>query len=179
MFLTDRTMIVTTSLTRFQRILLGADGTVTHILEAYADEPIEAVKLLQELDASNEGDTALDLPDGATVLRRRVLLRGIQSRRTLLYAEAVVVPERVGVDVMEGLIGTNKPIGRLLAENRTESFRQILVVDEERAGPCGHHFGVDPTATLIFRTYRIVSGRKPIMLITEKFPSEFFRGLPA
>ena len=172
-------MIVATSLTRFQRVLLGADGTVTHILEAYADEPIEAVKLLQELDTPDARDAALELPDGATVLRRRVLLRGIRTRRTLLYAQASVVPERVSVDFLEGLIGTTKPIGRILAENRTETFRQILEVDREAAGSCAPYFGVDPTAALIYRTYLIFSGRMPIMLITEKFPAEFFRDLPA
>ena len=172
-------MTVTTSLTRFQRILLGADGTLTHILEAYANEAIEAVKLQQELALSNEGDTALDLDGPATVLRRRVLLRAVYSRQILLYAEAVVVPERVGAEFLEGLVSTSRPIGRLLAENRVESFREILNVDREPAGTCAHHFGVEPTATLLFRTYRILSGGLPIMLITEKFPAEFFRDLPA
>ena len=32
-------------LTWFQRVLLGTDGTVTHILEAYTGEPIEVRKL--------------------------------------------------------------------------------------------------------------------------------------
>ncbi|MGH9177206.1 MAG: chorismate--pyruvate lyase family protein [Acidimicrobiales bacterium] len=172
-------MIVATSLTRFQRILLGADGTVTHILEAYADETIEAVKLLQQLDTADEGEAALDVAPGSTVLRRRVLLRGVRSGRTLLYAQAAVVPERVGVDVLEGLISTNKPIGRILSEHRTETFRRILEVDRERAGACASYFGIEPSAALLYRTYVIASGRAPIMLITEKFPAEFFRDLPA
>lgn len=172
-------MIVATSLTRFQRVLLGADGTVTHILEAYADEPIEAVKLLQELDTSDARDEPLDLPAGASVLRRRVLLRGVRSRRTLLYARAAVVPERVGVEFLEGLITTNEPIGRLLSENRTETFRQILEVGAEPAGECAAYFGIEPSAALLHRSYVISSGRTPIMLITEKFPAEFFRDLPA
>jgi chorismate-pyruvate lyase len=172
-------MIVATSLTRFQRVLLGADGTVTHMLEAYADEPIEAVKLLQELGSSHDGDVALDVAPGTTLLRRRVLLRGVHSGRTLLYAQAAVVPERVGVDVVDGLITTTKPIGRILSEQRTETFRRILEVDREPAGACASYFGVEPTAAMLYRTYVIVSGRLPIMLITEKFPAEFFRDLPA
>lgn len=173
-------MTATTSfLTRFQRILLGTDGTVTHILEAYAEESIEAVKLAQELDTSEDGDAALELPEGATVLRRQVVLRGRHSGRNLLYAEAVVVPERVHLDLLNALFTTDKPIGTLLAENRTETFREILVVDREPAGPCAAHFGIDAATELIFRTYRIVARRQPIMMITEKFPADFFRGLPA
>lgn len=172
-------MISTTSLTRFQRILLGTDGTVTHILEAYADEPIEAVKLFQELDAANAGDAQLELGEHEKVLRRRVVLRGRRSGQSLLYAEAVVVPHRVHLDVLNALLTTEKPIGRVLAENRTETFREILFVDREPAGPFGPLFGVDASAELIFRTYRIVAGRRPIMLITEKFPADRFLGLTA
>jgi len=167
------------ALTRFQRMLVGTDGTVTHILEAYADEPVEVVKLLQVIDSSNDGDAHLSVPGGHKVLRREVLLRGRHSQRSLLYAEAVVVLDRVEAAFLDGLTGTDKPIGSLLRENRTETFREILVVERERAGPCGAHFGIDAAAELVSRTYRIVAGRQPVMAITEKFPAESFRGLPA
>lgn len=166
------------SWTRFQRMLLGTDGTVTHILEAYADQPIDVVKLLQEIDTWTEGDARLLLSEGK-VLRRHVLLRARHSRQTLLYAEAVVVLERADPTLLQGLLETDKPIGVLLAENRTETFREILEVGREPAGSCGAHFGIDPSADLIFRTYRIVAGHLPVMLITEKFPADSFRGLPA
>lgn len=165
-------------LTRFQRMLVGTDGTVTHILEAYADEPVEVVKLLQVFDTSNEGDGHLALLPDDKVLRRRVVLRGRRSRRNLLYAEAVVVAERVDPAFLDGVVGTGKPIGLLLAEHRTETFREILEVGRQPAGPAGAHFGLDATEELIFRTYRIVANRHPIILITERFPPDFFRGLP-
>lgn len=167
-----------TTLSRFQRILVGTDGTVTHILEAYTGEPIEVVKLRQGNGACGPSAAWLELEPDAPVLRRRVVLRGRQSQQRLLYAEAVVVPDRVAGPVLDGLLGTDKPIGTLLAENRTETFREILVVDEEPAGECAVHLGVDPDTPMIFRTYRIVAQGRPIMLITEKFPTAFFRGLP-
>lgn len=176
---TSSAMTVTTSFTRFQRILLGTDGTVTHILEAYADEPIEAVKLFQDLDTASAADADLRLDKETKVLRRRVVLRGRRSGQNLLYAEAVIVPERLHLDVFNGLLLTNEPIGTLLAENRIESFREILVVDREPAGPCGAVFGIEATADLVFRTYRITAGGLPIMLITEKFPAKSFLGLSA
>src|SRR5690348_16608096 len=41
----DRSWEASRSLTRLQRMLVGADGTLTHMLEAYADEPVEFEKL--------------------------------------------------------------------------------------------------------------------------------------
>ncbi|MDQ4089181.1 MAG: chorismate pyruvate-lyase family protein [Actinomycetota bacterium] len=172
-------MNLTTPLTRFQRILLGTDGTVTHILEAYADEPIEVVKLFQAFDVSVDGDAALLLSEGERVLRRRVLLRGTRSNRNLLYAEVVVVLGRVDRGILDGLVATDKPIGILLRENRAETFREILGIEREPAGSCASHFGIDPDAEIIGRTYRIVARRQPVILVTEKFPSGFFRDLPA
>ena len=169
---------MTTSLTRFQHVLLRTDGTVTDILEAYAGEPMEVVKMLQVFDTANGRDAEL-LASGDRVLRRRVLLRGRHSRRTLLYAQAVVVPERLDQAILDGLLETDKPIGVLLKEHRTETFREILEIGRQPAGPSGAHFGIATDAELIFRTYRIMVGNQPVILITEKFPADFFRGLPA
>jgi chorismate-pyruvate lyase len=176
---TPSTMSEATYFTRLQRILLGTDGTVTHILEAYADEPVDVVKLRQEYDTVTPADALLELPPEATLLRRRILLRGRRTGQTLLYAEVAVAADRVGAAILDGLINTDKPVGVILAENREETFREILVADREPAGACGSHFGLDPNAVLIFRTYRIFAHEKPIMLITEKFPEAFFRDLPA
>jgi chorismate-pyruvate lyase len=143
---------------------------VTRLLEAYADEPIEVVKLVQAFATADAGDASLGLAPGERVLRRRVLLRGHQSGRTMLYAEADVATEHVHPAVLEGLLRTDKPIGILLDANRTETFREILSVNREPAGPVGLHFGTDPTADLFARTYLILAGGQPIVRITEKFP---------
>ncbi len=165
--------------TRFQRMLLGTDGSVTHILEAYAGEPIEVVKLRQEFDAANDADADLLLTTPAKVLRRRVLLRGRNSLRPLLHAEAVVVVERVEPAFLEGLLRTDKPIGVLLAEHRTETFREILRAGREPAGACAPHLGIDVAAEIFIRTYRVVAQRQPVILITERFHADTFRELPA
>lgn len=164
--------------TRFQRMLLGTDGTVTHILEAYADEPVEVVKLLQEFDTANDADVDLLLA-GDKVLRRRVLLRGRRSMRPLLYAEAVVVVERVDPAFLEGLLATDKPIGVLLAESRTETFREILRVGLEPAGACAPYLAIEASAEVFSRTYRVVARSQPMILITERFHADAFRELPA
>lgn len=174
-----RTVTVdTSSFTPFQRMLLGTDGTVTHILEAYAAEPVEVVKLVQERQAATDDDAELQLGPGDEVLRRHVLLRGGHSGRILLYAEAIVVLGRVEPAFLHGLEATDRPIGILLAENRTETFREILRVGREPAGSSGAHFGLDRNAELIVRTYRIFCDRRPIILITERFPPHLFRAMP-
>ena len=167
------------SFTRFQRMLLGTDGTVTHVLEAYAEEAVEVVKLLQEYDTPNDADLPLDLAPDDKVLRRHVVLRGGRSHRPLLYAEAVVAVGRVEDAVLDGLLGTDKPIGVLLAEQRTETFREILRAGRERAGSVGAHFGLGGDADLISRSYVIVTTGRPIILITEKFTTDFYRDMPA
>jgi chorismate-pyruvate lyase len=143
---------------------------VTRLLEAYADEPIEVVKLLQAFAPADAGDASLAMAPGDRVLRRRVLLRGRHSRRTMLYAEADVAAQHVHPAVLEGLLRTDKPIGVLLDANRTETFREILSVNREPAGPIGLHFGTDPTVDVFARTYLILAGGQPIVRITEKFP---------
>lgn len=168
-----------TSLTRFQRMLVGTDGTVTHLLEAYAGEPMEVVKLLQEFETLDEPHPELELGAGDEVLRRRVVLRGRHSGHTMLYAEALVAVSRVEPRFLDALLVTEKPLGTILAERRTETFREILRVSPEPAGAIGGHFGVDADDSVIARTYRIVTGAQPVIVVTEKFPATFFRGVPA
>lgn len=169
---------MTLDLTRFQRILLGTDGTVTDILEAFAGEAMEVVKLLQAFDTPDERDADLML-DGERVLRRRVLLRGRRTRQSLLYAEAVIVVDRVHPGIVDGLLETDKAIGVLLAQHRTETFREILRIDRGRAGDLAVHFGMDPSDEMLSRAYLVISGGRPVIHIVETFPAAFFRGLPA
>jgi chorismate-pyruvate lyase len=174
--------VVTTepiSYTPFERMLLGTDGMVTHILEAYAKEPIEVSKLLQRIEPATAPDAAMELSEGDEVLRRQVVLRGRCSGRHLLYAEARIAVARMERAVVAALLDTDRPIGLLLAENRTESSREILRVGHGAAGPHATHFGIDEGAPMIWRTYRILVRRRPVILITERFPADWFRDLPA
>ena len=162
-------------LSAMQRILLATDGTVTDILEMYAGESMRVIKLHQEQVGLKQPLPSMDLDRGDTVLNRTILLQGKMSLVNQLYAESVIVPDRLDPGVRDGLILSKKPIGLLLLEHRLETFREILECWREFAGPLGQYFHVDEEATIIARTYRIFSGRQPIMLITEKFPESYFR----
>ncbi len=162
------------SLSLVQRILLATDGTVTRILEACAGETMQLVKLSQSVAPAGSGNTGLAVLDGEEVISRRILLRGAQSGRNFLYAESLIVPSRLHPRLRYGLYHSDAPIGRLLWENRVETVRELIKWGLEPAESCAAYFEIAPRETLLFRTYRVIAQRQPIMLITEKFPASSF-----
>lgn len=165
-----RAPIDPSKLTLFQRILLTTDGTVSDMLEAYFWERMDVIRLFQELHEIDQVIPELELGPGATVLERRILLRGRVSHRNRIYAESLIVPDRLDERLRDGLLNSQKQIGLLLLEDRLETFHEILSVGKEVAGDLATHFFIEPEDYLIYRVYRIVAGRLPIMMITEKFP---------
>ena len=158
-----------------QHVLLVTDGTVTNVLEAYAGEPITVVKLRQTIEPAGRSVRELEVHRSDAVMRREVLLRGSETRRTFVHALSQIVPDRLDPAMRRGLLESSKPIGRLIEENHLETFREILSAQREEAGARGGHFGLGPTAPVTSRTYRIIAGGRPIMLITETFPVDAFR----
>jgi chorismate-pyruvate lyase len=157
-----------------QRILLTTDGNVGRILESYAGEAIVAVKLDQAVSPGGDACPALELEPDEERLTRRVLLCGGQTGRTLLYAETIVAASRLQPLMRAGLLSTAEPIGRLLTAARLETYRDILSSGVTRDARVAAHFGIADNDDLFVRTYRIISGGHPIMLITEMFPTTWF-----
>jgi chorismate-pyruvate lyase len=118
---------------------------------------------------------ALDIDPGREVLDRHILLQGKFSGDNFLYAESIIVPDRLDEDVRDGLLRCNRPIGYLIMERRMETFREILEWGREAAGPLASHFRIPASAEIVHRTYRIFANLAPIMQITEKFPGSYFR----
>ncbi len=162
-------------LSSFQRILLTTDGTVTEILEAQFREQIDLIKLFQEKRISDVDIPYLDIRSGTEILVRKILLQGSESKINYIYAESILVPERLDDFLQEELITTDKPLGRLMIEDKTETFREILSCKNENAEELGEYFDQVENSTLISRAYRIFANKKPIILITEKFPETAFR----
>ena len=154
------------------RILLATDGTLTHILEAYAAERVYLVKLFHAPVTDHLERETLGLDDGERALRRIILLRGTASHATFVYADSVVMLDRLPATVADGLLETDTPIGKLLFSCRAETFREIIAMGEERDPIIAAHFASsDP---LVFRTYQIVFEGRPVTRITEKFPKFSF-----
>ena len=158
----------------FLRTLLVADGTVTKSLEAYFWEQVEVENLGQAPATLTAAAPWLDLAAGATVLERRVRLRGMESGRVYAYAQSLIkleaLPEHLRSDLQQGRIG----IGELLRERGLETYREILDVGQSIEPQLKDVFEFDP-GDLIYRTYRIVIQHQPAIQITEKFPCSVYR----
>ncbi len=148
----------------FLRTLLVADGTVTKSLEAFFWEQIEVENLGQAPVQLTHAEPALDLPVGATVLERRVRLRGMESKREFASAHSLIkleaLPTHLREDLQQGRIG----IGELLRERGLETYREILDIGQS-----------DATGAMIYRTYRIVIQQQPAIMITEIFPCDIYQ----
>jgi len=162
-------------ITPFQRILLTTDGMVTEILEAYLWERMKVIKLFQDYFTLDHEIPSLEVGKGSKVMQRKVLLRGGLSQKNHLYAESIIIPDRLDEKIRDSLIHTNKPIGLLILENRLETFREILDCGKEEAQDLAGYFNINRNDFLIFRTYRVFSNHVPIMLITEKFAENGMR----
>jgi chorismate-pyruvate lyase len=162
-------------ITPFQRILLTTDGMVTEILEAYLWERMKVIKLFQDYFTLDHEIPSLEVGKGSKVMQRKVLLRGGLSQKNHLYAESIIIPDRLDEKIRDSLINTNKPIGLLILENRLETFREILDCGKEEAQDLAGYFNINRNDFLILRTYRVFSNHVPIMLITEKFAESGMR----
>lgn len=156
------------------RILVATDGTLTHILEAYAAEKVYLVKLFHALVTDPSVRMGLDLATKERALRRVILLRGTRSHTTFVYADSVVMLDRLPATVAAGLLETDTPIGKLLFSSRVETYREIVDAGVECAGEVAAHLGLGPDELLVHRTYQIVFKERTIARITEKFPASSF-----
>ena len=162
------------SLSPFQKILLIADGTLTNILEAFLNEPIGVVKLSEKIVSITENIQPLEIKVGTEVIERQILLQGKRSRRNWLYADSIIVLELVEEKFREKLIKSHTPIGKLWVKHKTETFKEIVTYALEPAGYLSDYFNIIKEDKLLSRTYRVFSNRQPVMMITEKFPENFF-----
>jgi chorismate-pyruvate lyase len=152
-----------------ERVLPALGGTVTEILERHLGEPLRAIRLEQRTTVCSRPVHDLALGVGESVLERRVILRAATSSAAVLYAESLVALDRLDPRFKEGLLGSDKPIGRLIQQYRVEIFRELLSHHRACNEQVAALFGVPPETPLLTRTYRMSSRGAPIMLITEWF----------
>ncbi len=157
-----------------QRIFLTTDGTLTEMLELYLSEYLHAVKLSESKEAVISDILPLDIRSGRTVIERKILLQGRTSMRNWLYAESLIVPDRLGTRFRDELITSEKPIGKLWRKYKIETFKEIVCYFCEPTGYLSDYFDIKREDCLLCRTYRVSSKGKPIMMITEKFPKTYF-----
>ncbi|HEY9771468.1 MAG TPA: chorismate pyruvate-lyase family protein [Coleofasciculaceae cyanobacterium] len=170
-----RNHINPSELSTLQRIVLTTDGTLTEILEAYLFEKIRIVKLSEGIVSITQNIAPLAVKQGSEVIERKVLLQGKISRKNFIYAESILVIERLDEKFKNELLHSKTPLGRLWLEHKLETFKEIIDTAEETAEQLLAYFPLKPEDKIFSRTYRVFSQGQPIMTITEKFPASYFQ----
>jgi chorismate-pyruvate lyase len=158
----------------FQRIILTSDGTLTEILETYLLEKLQVVKLDESVTLTTESITPLEVSAGQRVISRKILLQGKISQKNWLYAESLIILDRLEEKFRDELLKSRIPIGRLWSEHRIETFKEMMLIVRENAGKIASYFEIEQQDQLFSRTYRVFCHRRPVMMITEKFPEDYF-----
>lgn len=160
------------ALSPYQRALLVIDGTVTKFIEAYTMEPVQVVLIDQDERELTEDHVWLDLPKGARVIARQVLLQGKYDRTLYAYAASLLVYDRLPEAVRADLKLHPGGLGRILLKQQLETRREILWYGREHLDNLPEPVCHMAEGRFISRTYRIQYQGKPFMLINEKFPFE-------
>jgi len=166
-------------LSPFLRALLVTDGTVTKALEAYFWEPVTVDTLEQRFETAAEPVPWIGLAAGDACLIRDARLRGVHSGRAFAEALSLIRTELIPPDFRRRLIAREIGIGALIRDSGLESYREVLDVGLEHGGgprrdPAGAGAGAADSGPSVFRTYRIIIGGRPVILITECFPLALF-----
>lgn len=161
-------------LTPFHRALLVIDGTVTQFIEAYTFSPIEVVLLHQETQTLPTNHAWLDVKKGTEVVTRQVILqtgqKDGQKPTVHAYATSTIVLNRIPQIIREGLTVTGQGLGQLLQRSGLESRRDLLWWGLDYPTDLPEVLDHLEGGSFLSRTYRIVTGGHPIMLINERFP---------
>ena len=161
------------SLGLLQRILVTTDGTLTDMLAAAFLEPIELVKLSVTIGRSPEPVPSLRVTTGATVMHRRIVLRGERSLVNYVYAETHIAADALAPAFRDELLAGNVPLGQLWLTHQLETWKERPRVRRRPASDLARYLDINEDAELIERNYRTFSGGAPVFDITEFFPLEF------
>jgi chorismate-pyruvate lyase len=156
-----------------QRVLLVSDGTLTDTLEAAFLEPIALRKVGIEVAPARRAIPELEVAVGEPLMERRIFLCGETSGRAYVYAESALVLDRLPPRFREELVASDMPMGRLWSEHKLETWKELLAMSRHPAGELAAHFQVAPESECLVRRYRVISGGRPLMAITEHFPARY------
>jgi chorismate-pyruvate lyase len=155
----------------FLRSLLFTDGTVTRALAVQMLAPVSVKPLSQEeVAVPDELAGYLGADGGDASIRRRVAI-GTGST-TFLWAESHLLPDRLPEDFFGELRVAPDGIGQSVQQAAIENYRELLWFGFE-AVP---EWAAPAEGATIRRLYRLVSGRKASILISESFLIEWRSG---
>jgi chorismate-pyruvate lyase len=160
------TRVALAELPRFLRALLVTDGTVTKTLEAYFWEPVRVETVDQRFEEAAAPVPWIEVDAGDHCLVRDARLVGAHSGRAYAEAFSIIRIALIPADFRDRLIRREIGIGVLIRDSGLESYREVLDMGLETD---------DAGVRQVFRTYRIVIDRRPVILITEYFPLALYR----
>jgi beta-ribofuranosylaminobenzene 5'-phosphate synthase len=162
-------------LSKAQQLLLMTDGSVTTLLEVLTGKPVIVTTLLQQVvRADTERAAALDLVEGDNINYRVVVLKNEDGNRPLIYAESYTPIARLQKEFRYDLMKADIPIGRIMAQRKIESRREIRHIETTLNEELSDLFRVPHDIPMLSRTYDIISHGMVLIRITETFPSTNF-----
>ena len=154
----------------FVRALLIIDGTVTKYIEAYTNEPVTVHLLEQTSHALCDDHQWLDAQRGAQVVCRQSMLVGDQTGCLRAFAESLIAVERLSPRMRQGLDSEPGGLGKILFDSGIETRREGLWFGREQLTELPGPVGALCDGDFLARTYRVIAGGAPLMMITERFP---------
>jgi beta-ribofuranosylaminobenzene 5'-phosphate synthase len=162
-------------LSKAQQLLLMTDGSVTTLLEVLTGKPVIVTTLLQQIvKADTERAADLDIAEGDNVNYRIVVLKNEDDDQPLIYAESYTPIARLHKEFRHDLMKADIPIGRIMAQRKIESRREIRRIETTINEELSDLFGVAHGTPMLSRTYDIIRHGMILIRITETFPSTNF-----
>jgi beta-ribofuranosylaminobenzene 5'-phosphate synthase len=162
-------------LSKAQRLLLMTDGSVTTLLEVLTGKPVVVTTLLQQVVKADTDKAAdLDVAEGDNINYRVVVLKNEGDDRPLIYAESYTPIARLQKEFRHDLMKADIPIGRIMAQRKIESRREIRHIATTLNEELSDLFDVAHDIPMLSRTYDIISHGMVLIRITEMFPSTNF-----
>jgi chorismate-pyruvate lyase len=154
--------------TTLEQLLAGSGGTVTATLEVLVGEPVDAT-VLGQCAVASDGAGALAVPEGHPLLCRAATLHGRHSGQPYVEAVTLLVPGRLPAGFRDRLGSGGQPIGRLLEAEGIEVTRVALADVDPLARAVWPEAAPPPETVRLARTYRVDTGGRPVMVISEWF----------
>lgn len=153
------------------RMLICHDGTLTSALEARSLTPVVVEVQSQEpvrLDRSQA--RLMAALAGHSGIRRRVLIRERDTGHLLVQAQSILLPERLPAAFGATIALADKGLGAALSRLALEYRRELLWFGRGSFDPLPATDTHPHDRDAIVRSYRLISGGRPISLVEERFP---------
>jgi len=151
------------------RLLLVTDGTVTELLEAMVREPVALGYKKQTIDRTNSYPN-ININENDDCLHRSITLRGKETGVDWLYAESVILHNRLNPTAQSMLIDEALPIGSILNDQTSDNHRCIVDCGISSNNMAANRLDLDSDYEFVYRVYEIMVGEELIMSISEWFP---------